>query len=216
MNFFSHAYLAARETEHPGVIFGSMLPDFCSMIGTRPFEVEAAEIRRGVDHHHQVDRAFHGAPIFLALMGHGQDVLESLGVRAAPAMALAHVGVELVLDGWLTSNGHDPGRFVDAVTFGHRHVTWPSDVLAQRWRLLHRRLLDGALPGAYRDARFVASRLAMVLSARPRLAIRDGEPAAVEQWLTTAIEEIPTRGPELMREVTARLRERRQAAPTEP
>ena len=212
MNFFGHAILAARDHDAPAFLLGSMLPDFISMVRGKPELEDGSLLAQGVAHHHAVDHAFHGAPLFLELMGDGQDRLDELGVRPGPAMAAAHVGVELLLDGWLADRGHDPERFERALEAHVGNLRWPSEALEQRWELLRHRLLDGTLPGAYLDPEFVATRIDWVLSPRPRLALVDPERAAVSTWLTTARTLVASSAEALMRQVWDRHVARRERA----
>ena len=210
VNFFGHAILATRDHDAPAFVLGSMLPDFVSMVRGRPDFEDGSLVARGVEHHHAVDHAFHGAPLFLELMGEGQDRLDELGVRPGPAMAAAHVGVELLLDGWLSDRGHDPARFDRALEVHVDHLRWPSEELEQRWELLRRRLLDGTLPRAYLDPDFVATRIDWVLSPRKRLALHGDERAAVAAWLDAARARVASHADALMRQVWSRHISRRE------
>ena len=106
MNFFSHAIVATRRSEDPRWILGSMLPDFVSMAGLRLASVTGdTPLERGVAFHHTCDDAFHSAPIFVDLMEQAREELELEGLDSGPAMAIGHVGVELLLDGHLVEQG---------------------------------------------------------------------------------------------------------------
>lgn len=67
MNFFGHAVVAGWTGAEAGVVLGSMLPDFESMVKVRVVEVRDNDIQQGVDLHHRTDDAFHRAPTFLSL-----------------------------------------------------------------------------------------------------------------------------------------------------
>ena len=215
MNFFAHAYLAARENQDPRFVLGSMIPDFVGMIGARLRVVNDPVIAAGIAHHHEVDAAFHGAPLFLRLMGEAQDYLEARGLATGSSMAVGHVGVELVLDGWLATHGHRHDTFRGALnTTGAAAPEWLSREHAPRWSVLRDRLVDGTLPHAYLDAEFVASRLELILCSRPRLALRSGDASTVAAWATEARDQIHAHASALLREVLARLHASRSAAHT--
>ena len=76
MNFFGHALLAQRHKEasgeldalgavRPEFVLGAMLPDFASMLRTRPPEATLDSVRAGLTFHHRTDDAFHGCRSFL-------------------------------------------------------------------------------------------------------------------------------------------------------
>ena len=206
MNFFGHAYLAARENPDPRFLLGSMMPDFVGMIGARLRAVEDPVITSGIAHHHEVDAAFHGAPLFLSLMGDAQDYLESRDLGHGPAMAVGHVGVELILDGWLATHGHRHDAFCGALKSASANtLDWEHPDHARRWDLLCQRLADGTLPRAYLEPEFIASRLQLILSARPRLALRKEDAAIVETWATEARAQLHDKAAPLMAQVLSRL-----------
>lgn len=206
MNFFGHAYLAARENEDPRFILGSMVPDFVGMIGARLSAVNDPLIAAGIAHHHEVDAAFHGAPLFLSLMGDAQDYLEARGLTHGPCMAVGHVGVELILDGWLATHGHRHDAFCEALkAAGETALEWVNKEHAPRWAVLRHRLADGTLPHAYLDPEFIASRLELILSARPRLALHGDDASIVCTWASEAREQIHAKAEVLLQEVIGRL-----------
>ncbi len=183
-----------------------MVPDFVGMIGARLKTVEDPVVASGIAHHHEVDAAFHGAPLFLSLMGDAQDYLESRELDHGPAMAVAHVGVELILDGWLATNGHNHDAFCRALESAPQTAfEWEHDDHARRWKLLRQRLGDGTLPLAYLEPEFIASRLELILSARPRLALRKEDTAIVETWATEARAQIHNEAASLVEQVLSRL-----------
>jgi hypothetical protein len=212
MNFFSHAVIAARRSEDPRYILGSMLPDFVSMAGLRLESVTGdVPLERGVAFHHTSDDAFHGAPIFVDLMEIAHEELEQDGLDSGPAMAIGHVGVELLLDGYLVEQR--------GVTVGYRAAVEEAahiDVLlrfvglaapegAARWREMAERLATAPVPERYTEPAFVADRLVRILSARPRLAVPFGREPLVYDWARRAAPEVARRAPALFEQVEARL-----------
>ena len=73
MNFLLHHHLATRDLGAPAASVGAMLPDLWRMADRRVFarEVDGAgenatvrEVLAGIDHHVEIDRWFHAAPVF--------------------------------------------------------------------------------------------------------------------------------------------------------
>lgn len=212
MNFFSHAVVAARRSDDPRWILGSMLPDFVSMAGLRLESVTGdAPLERGVAFHHTCDDAFHGAPIFVDLMEHAREELELDGLDSGPAMAIGHVGVELLLDGYLVEQR--------GVTVGYRAAIEEAahiDVLLRfvglapeqggaRWREMAERLANAPVPQRYTEPAFVEDRLVRILSSRPRLAVPFGREPLVHDWARRAAPEVSRRAPALFEQVESRL-----------
>lgn len=181
MNFYGHAVLAAEDRQHPEFVLGAMLPDLAGMAGLRLPDLQSAELRAGVAHHHRVDAAFHTAPQFVELVSAALSDLCARGVARGPSRAVAHVGVELLLDGWLSSSTslrsvpyHEALRTVaDCIELqqvGHRAT------LVR----LSERLQQAPIPQAYGDPQFVADRLAYMLQDRKRLRLQPNDlPSAV-------------------------------------
>ena len=207
MNFFAHALLAAEHNADPAYVLGSMLPDFCTMAGVKSEATGHVLVDAGVAHHHLVDDVFHPAPAFIAWMGEARDELEDAGVSLGPAMAVGHVGVELVLDGWLAER--DQGRTPYRHALSHAGRARLS--LGSANETLHRlvgRLVDAPFPEGYVDSDFVAERLRRILAPRPRLALDEHAFEVVKDWAVRAREQASHRAPELMAQVRERLAER--------
>lgn len=193
MNFFGHAYVATRDTAYgddPAFILGAMLPDFASMCRARLGEVTDTGVRAGVAHHHAVDARFHRAPEFVALETGGRDALAEAGLRPVVALACAHVGTELLLDGLLLEDDRTVDAYLGALDDAPARaegITWRArpgdDGAPERWRALHARLSSYGAPSIYRDPEAVAGLLERILGARPRLQLEAGQRAAVADWL---------------------------------
>lgn len=214
MNFFGHAVLARRHQGEfggdPRFVLGSMLPDFCSMARLRYAEAAQPALEHGVSFHHRTDDAFHGAPLFQKLMHDAQEELEEAGVSYGPALAVGHVGVELLLDGWLATEapeGEDAARrFQQALTVDPGPITWRDGERSEtRWQTLRARLRDSPLPGAYADPAFVADRMVVILQHRPRLALDPHGAQQVARWAPRAKVNVARAARALMREVVGRL-----------
>src|SRR5690606_27784988 len=173
VNFFSHSVIAARRSEDPRWILGSMLPDFVGMAGLRLESVKGdAPLERGVAFHHTSDDAFHGAPLFIDLMEEAREQLERDGLDSGPAMAIGHVGVELLLDGHLIERDGVSSHYryamseaADVAVLLRFHNVEPAQG-QDRWRQLCTRLLSAPVPQRYNEPAFVADLLIRILSAR--------------------------------------------------
>jgi hypothetical protein len=212
VNFFSHAVLAERRSDDPRWILGSMLPDFVSMAGLRLESVTGdAPLERGVAFHHQSDDAFHGAPLFVELMEGAREELERAGLDSGPAMAIGHVGVELLLDGHLVERyGVLPSyRYAMSEAAGVasllRFVGLEPEPGADRWRRLCARLEAAPVPQRYTEPAFVADRLIYILATRPRLAVPFGREPLVFDWARRAAPIVAASADALFDEVEARL-----------
>jgi len=210
VNFFGHATLALeQETQGRSdarYVLGAMLPDFASMARIRMAGVDDRDIEAGVAFHHRTDDAFHGAPTFIALMNEAQDELEEAGLGHGSAMAVAHVGVELLLDGELVERSGVPASYHEALATADAPIRWRQADGTARWEYLRDRLREAPLPHGYRDPQFVAERLVRILASRPRLAL---EPAGIDPvfaWSHRARAPVAEATDDLLDEVRDRLR----------
>jgi hypothetical protein len=179
VNFFGHAVVASWETKTPGFVLGAMLPDFATMSGTRLVEVNHPELRAGVALHHRTDRVFHGNSHFVALCREAIQTLLARGLGRGRAHAVGHVGVELLLDGWLVERREAREAYAAALHCGRdrdlgRRIRWLDEEGRGRWRSLRRRLEGHGPPEDYRDPAVVASRVERILRGRRRLALDAG------------------------------------------
>lgn len=193
MNFFGHAWIAAQRRIDPGFVLGAMLPDLAPMAGLRIEALEDAGIEAGVKFHFASDAAFHRAPHFVRLVAASSRALQDAGVRRGPARGAAHVGIELLLDGWIAREHGVPLVYGEAlakatslsgqVRFKRRTDAISLDELCQR-------IERSALPGAYIEPTFTGARVVRALSRRPRLALDDAEGQLVANWLSEIAPEL--------------------------
>lgn len=171
LNFYAHACLAADDNADPYFVAGAMLPDFAPALNLRLKDLaeEAPEaIAAGIRHHRAVDLAFHGQPAFLDLTERWRDRLSrELGLRRGVARAVAHVGIELLLDGWLVGDGAPRPAYRAGLEAGRQHYAERCPALGDAFE----RLLASPLPRAYSDPEVAAERIRRILSRRPRLAL---------------------------------------------
>ena len=176
MNFFGHAVAASWRRPTPRFVLGAMLPDFAVMAGGRLAAVDPArapELASGIEWHHLTDAVFHRLEPFRRWSRELTALLSAGGVSRGPSLAAGHVGVELLLDGALVDREPEVAEIYTAALGEVREVAalieWrgPRPPIAGLATELARR----GLPVGYRDPEVVASRVARVLSRRPRLAM---------------------------------------------
>jgi hypothetical protein len=191
LNFLGHALVATWKSSDPLFVLGAMLPDFAGMAGARLVRGAAASspLGHGIAFHHATDEAFHGSPNFLGLMQDTMDRLLIAGVGRGPARAIAHIGVELLLDGELLEQHQSLsaaylGALEAGPELGPEHFREPNGHLS--YRVLHRRLSAHGAPHDYRNAEAVARRLARILAGRPRLRLAEGDEIPVQHALREA------------------------------
>ncbi len=209
MNFFAHCVVAGWTTGDSAFALGSMLPDFATMSGGRLDGCEHDTLRTGVAYHHRTDAVFHSTPTFIDLCRRSAERLEREGVRWGTARAVAHVGIELFLDGWLLRHTPPgvPLQYRRALERGHpddlgRCLRWRPTATQSRFEALRRRLLDYGLPDEIGEPEVVYARLDRVLEGRPRLRIKTHAAAAVRTELDRMCPELEDRADVLMEEVS--------------
>jgi hypothetical protein len=199
VNFVGHIHLAklhlagARsgqpDDSHTGFLIGAALPDFAAMgrfrlTGRAPDE----SIRAGVELHHRTDDAFHTHRWFQTSSQAVSARLQREGLPRGAAKACGHVGVELLLDGWLLDENRGLRRAVEQATAGVEEpalglVQLVDDAHRSAWTTHLRSISSWPLPSDYRRPEAVAERLRRILSRRPRLAFTAGHVELVSQVL---------------------------------
>jgi acyl carrier protein phosphodiesterase len=211
LNFFAHAIVASRRSHAPRFLLGAMLPDLVGMIGVRITHTADAEIASGIELHHATDSAFHAAPAFTALCSDSISGLCERGVGRGTARAVAHVGVELLLDGALSGDAPERALYAAALAAAADGGLDQLLTLAQPHGLPRlstglARLAASRLPEAYRDPAFVADRLRVILAPRPRLAMAEGDYEKVAEWSENIQQSVLACSRELLEHVVSRTR----------
>lgn len=166
-----------------------MLPDFAAMCGNSLREVFDQEVRAGVELHLATDQVFHRAPGFVELRTSAFETLEQKGVKRASARAVAHVGVEMMLDGALSTDQAARVNYHTALCAGAteevaRSIRWRDPWDRGDWNRLLNILISANLPQGYRDPDFILERIANLLAHRPKLALTSTqEIEAVANWV---------------------------------
>ncbi len=184
MNFVGHIQVALDQLDAPSpadedhrlqLLVGAALPDVAAMGRFRLLhKADAPTVRTGIALHHRTDDAFHGHRWF---QDHSHSVTTALAAAGLPrgaGRACGHVGVELLLDGFLLDRSPVLATMTDKAMAS---VTRPelgihNMVEADRqadWRHHLQRTAGWPVPTDYRDPGAVAERLRRILDRRPRL-----------------------------------------------
>ena len=169
VNYFGHAAVASWRGATPGTILGAMLPDFSTMSGARVVSTSDAAVQAGIDLHHATDAAFHVLPAVTGLMRELDDLLAGRNCARGPRRAVAHIGIELLLDGVLT----ETAAYRDAYLAGIGHdaeIAWREPDDDRRMATLLERLRGHGVPTDLEQPESITFRLSRMLAHRPLLA----------------------------------------------
>lgn len=173
-----------------------MMPDFEGMLAETATRFTAPRVVEGIQTHHATDHLFHSSEPFLRFQREAREELETAQVRTGPRRAVAHVGVELLLDAAL---GNHTTRALDrtsmykaALGVGLRTATLSGAPLVVRAKLNTllvslRARAEFAAPKTPVD---VVHRLERIFATRPALALRAEELPIVGRWAQRAWEPI--------------------------
>jgi hypothetical protein len=209
VNFFGHAWLAAHARPEPAFVFGAMLPDLAAMAGLRIASVSHAAAHDGRRFHLATDAAFHRAERFGALVLESTQALREAGLRRGPARAIGHVGVELLLDGWLAERHGVPDAYAEALIVGPAllpAISFRGAADAAPLGELCERIREAApSPAAWCEPARLTARLTRILARRPRLALEARELPAVRAWALRAPAALAREAPALLDAVRRQL-----------
>jgi hypothetical protein len=153
------------------------------------------EVDRGMAFHHETDRVFHDSATFRTLQADARKTLRSLGLPRPSALAVAHIGVEILLD---TSLAKDMGAreiYGSALVAGRQdmlggHIEWTDVVVRDRFQKLRAILETRGVPSSASDASTVAWRVARALESRPRFKLDPDGERIVHTWAEQASSEV--------------------------
>lgn len=210
MNFFGHAAVACWRTTAPPFVLGAMLPDFAAMIRARPPGSAHAQIASGMRFHHRTDHVFHDAPSFRALSTSAFAALSQLGLRRGSARAVAHIGVEILIDAALARDSVARRAYLEALGAAEeaelgRDIAWRDASERARFADLQRALLERGVGEGGVSPELVAWRVARALAGRARLELALPDQPAVERWAAAAAPDVLGRVPEILAEVARAL-----------
>jgi hypothetical protein len=205
VNFFGHAAVASWSAQGSGSVLGAMLPDFATMSRARLAEPTDATVAHGIALHHDTDRVFHQAPPVLALMRELDDRLAQLGCARGPRRAVAHIGVELLLDGVLVDEAAYRDSYLSGLGHDPSGVRWRDDGDDARFATLLARLRAHGVPEDLRRAESIALRLQRMLAHRPLLAPSPADLVAIRTALAAHQPRVEVAADTVLRMVRAQL-----------
>jgi len=210
MNYLGHAAVASWRSQDRAFVLGAMLPDFATMIGARPPATTHAELDSGMRFHYRTDEVFHRSAAFLELTRAAFDWLLARGVERGRARAIAHVGVELLLDVDLSRAEPVRRAYVAALHGGAahdlgRHLSWGAPEGPLGFEDLRSRLLARGVTADEPMPEVISHRLRRALSARPRLTLDDAAEVVARDWVTVARPHVAARAGDLARDLAERL-----------
>ena len=167
MNFFGHAAIATPAA--PGVVLGAMLPDFATKCGGRIERADDADVTAGIALHHATDAVFHQLPAVTGLMRELDDRLRAAACARGPRRAVAHIGVELLLDGMLVGEPTYRAAYLAGIAC-ESPVIWRDADAAPRFTGLLDRLRAHGVPDDLQRPEAITQRIQRILAHRPLLA----------------------------------------------
>ena len=216
MNFFGHAALAAShfnderplpsESELSRLCVGAMLPDFIGMLRLSRPDLTDSVLARGVAFHHKTDEAFHELPSFLRLSREAFAWLSEQRLPRGPARAVAHIGIEMLLDEVFAQQARAREAYLAALRVPlEQLMSFPVPSDQERLAALRSALLERASTVLEPPARLVAERIVRTLAGRPRLATGDAGQELLVRWVETTRPQITAEAPEVFASLRLRL-----------
>lgn len=213
VNFFGHAALAAscfaRAGLEPAALArlctGAMLPDFVGMLRLSRPQVRDEALALGVAFHHRTDHAFHDLHSFHQLSQQTFAWLSERELPRGPARAVAHVGIEMLLDEVMAEDVTARDAYLAALLVplgGGLVFAAPSDF--ERLETLRRTLFDRATPQRA-TPELMALRIRRTLEHRPRLATDDAGESVLREWVQAARPWVAAAAPGLLAGLRAQL-----------
>jgi hypothetical protein len=203
VNYFGHAWVAAWFSGKSPFVFGAMLPDFANILGVAIPTSRHPELEAGIRLHHETDRVFHDAKTFRELELGALATLGAAGLPKGARRALAHVGVEFLIDAELDRHAPSWGGYAAALRFGasvscSSELCWRDVDMNEPLAVLCQRLAMSERPSLHRR---LATRLVQTLASRPRLALEPDHVPLVEAWLGECQPLVAARLPSLLVEL---------------
>ncbi len=216
MNFFGHATLAASHFADrdppfdtallPTVCLGAMLPDFIGMLRLGRPMIHDPALATGVAFHHGTDEVFHDLPSFHRLSRQAFAWLSERNLPRGPARAVAHIGIEILLDEVLAAqaSARDAYRAALAVSLS-TGLTFEDPRDSERLAALQAALLTRAATQLDPAPELVAERIARSLAGRPRLATDAAGQIVLGGWVKATRPLVLAEAPEVFATLRARL-----------
>jgi acyl carrier protein phosphodiesterase len=184
VNYFGHAAVASWRSAAPGTVLGSMIPDFSTMSGARVESTADLDLAAGIELHHATDAAFHTLPAVTGLMRELDDALARRSCARGPRRAVAHIGIELMLDGVLVREPGYREAYERGIAHEPRGIAWKDAGDDARFAKLIERLRTYGVPHDLERVDAIVHRLSRILGHRPLLAPSPGDLRAIAASLT--------------------------------
>jgi hypothetical protein len=183
-----------------------MLPDFIGMLRLGRPTVHDSVLATGVAFHHGTDEVFHELPGFQRLSRQAFSWLQERDMPRGPARAVAHMGIEMLLDEVMASDPAACDAYISALRVPlDQRLEFSSPLDAQRLQGLLDALLTRTSSYAEPPAELVAERIRRSLAGRPRLATDDAGQALLGSWVTATRPSVTAEAPEVLAMLRARL-----------
>lgn len=206
MNFYAHLVTASWRSSDPVFGLGAMLPDFATMARVRLPEVAPGGLAHGIAFHHAGDREFHRLRLFREQESWTLEHLLERGLRRGPAKGVAHVGVELSLDGALVAVSDAHELYLGAIAAaGEADIDWGDQESASRFGTLVSRLAELGVPSGYADPQVVADRLIRIMEPRSLLRLSDEEAPILRESMPAVHKRVDKASARIMSELRSAL-----------
>jgi hypothetical protein len=208
VNFFGHAAVATWSAADSGKVLGAMLPDFAAMCGSRLAGADDTAVADGIALHHATDAAFHQLPPVTGLMRELDALLAAGGCSRGPRRAVAHVGVELLLDGVLVDEPSYRAAYLGGIAHDLAHdpaLRWRDPEGPPRFAALLDRLRSRGVPDDLRLPEAITMRIGRMLAHRPLLAPSPDELRTIRDALAAFQPRITVAADAVLRALRAQL-----------
>ena len=153
----------------------------------------------GILLHHRTDAAFHAAQSFLELSRQARVSLSALGMGRGPSRALAHIGIEILLDEHLGQDAATESAYLAALNTAGAFGAGTA-VENARLRDLTQRLAERGIARSL-SPELVARRLRYALEPHPKLSFSAAEEPTVAAWVSGSRPLVAARADELVAEL---------------
>ena len=187
MNFFGHVCIATHFTADESVGLGAMLPDLANLLGLRNLRTRHAGIERGCNLHRRTDSVFHDLAAFRRECRCVAQQFRCVGFERGQAVAVAHIGIEFLLDDALAEDHTSQSLYERSLTAAApdklaSHIPFPNSGIARQFEALRVRLLAASDLTSPIAPELVAERIFRTLHKRPKLAIRSEQMPTIAEW----------------------------------
>jgi len=183
-----------------------MLPDFIGMLRLGRPTIHDATLARGVAFHHGTDEVFHELASFHRLSRQAFAWLSDHDMPRGPARAVAHIGIEMLLDEVMAADEFAREAYRAALRVPLATLmTFANAAEAERLAGLQDALLTRADNYVLPTPELVAERIRRTLAGRPRLATDEAGQALLGTWVTRTRPYVLAEAPEVLATLRARL-----------